>query len=389
MAKSTACLPGAAALVVALLAGGCAAPDGSAPEAPRPGVRAAVRQLVTAGEAPGAAALSRDRRGTWFGSAGVADLRNDRRMGAGDRFRAGSVTKIFVATVVLQLVAEGRLGLTDTVDDHLPGLVRGNGNDGRRITVRQLLSHTSGLFNYTEDPELKRVVFGRGFAEHRLDAYSPERLVRVALRHAPRFRAGSGYHYSNTDYILLGLVVEEVTGRRYAEEVQRRIVRPLALTGTSFPGTRPTLPGPHGRAYSTASAPPGAPKRKMDVTALDPSSAGAAGEAVSTLGDLSRFLRALLGGRLLPPEQLRRMRDTSGTQGAYGLGLFPVRLPCGRTLWGHNGSINGSYVQTLGTADGSHVLSYRVNTDAVGDERAETRLLEAEFCPPAGTRPPR
>jgi D-alanyl-D-alanine carboxypeptidase len=364
----------AAAVAVALLAGACGSPRaGGAPGADgaRPGVPAAVQRLVAAGGAPGAAALSRDGQRVWFGTAGVADLSSDRRIRAADRFRAGSITKTFVATVVLQLAGEGSLDLADTVDAHLPGLIRGNGNDGRRITVRQLLGHTSGLFNYTEDAGFEESS-GSGLRAHRPGTRTPEQLVRVALRHAPSFRPGGGYRYSNTGYILLGLIVEKVTGRPYADEIQRRILRPLGLTGTSFPGTRVSLPPPHGRGYSAASS---------DVTSLDPSSAGAAGEAVSTLGDLSRFFGALLGGTLLPPGQLREMRDTSGAGGAYGLGLFPVRLPCGVTLWGHNGTISGSYVQTLGTRDGGHVLTFRVNTDAVPAAQAQNRLLKAEFCP--------
>lgn len=378
-----------AVLATLLLTGGRGSPE-TTRATPRPGVSASLRQLVTDGDAPGAAALSqgkpsrpgagKGRRGSWFGTAGVADLRSDRRIRVDDRFRAGSLTKTFVATVVLQLAAEGRLGLTDIVDRHLPAVVRGNGNDGRRITIRQLLGHTSGLYDYTEDPQLKQRIFDSGFPRHRLDSYRPEQLIGVALRHPPYFAAGTGYRYSNTDYILLGMVVERVTGRPYAEEVQRRILRPLSLTGTSFPGTRAGLPAPHGRGYSAAQA-----RGRTDVTVLDPSRAGAAGEAVSTLQDLNRFLRALLGGRMLAPEQLRQMRNTSGSRGMYGLGLFPVRLGCGVTLWGHNGSISGSYVQALGTADGRHVLSYRVNTDSIADRRAETRLLEAEFCPARGS----
>ncbi|MEU6082176.1 serine hydrolase domain-containing protein [Streptomyces sp. NPDC047108] len=406
MTERTARRTAAAALSVALsatlLAGGCATPGGSAAtraESTRPGVRDAVRGLVTAGGAPGAAALSRtEGRAPWFGAAGVADLRSERRMRAGDRFRAGSLTKTFVATVVLQLAGEGRLRPSDHVEDHLPGLVRGRGNDGRRITVRQLLAHTSGLFNYTEDPRLAARLFGRGFRAHRMEAHTPRELVRVALRHPPRFAPGTAYGYSNTDYILLGLIVEKVTGRPYAEEVERRVLRPLRLEATSFPGTRSELPYPHGRAYSTAGETTdekagdeprarhgrsgAAHERALDdVTRLDPSSAGAAGEAVSTLGDLSRFLHALLSGALLEPRQLREMRDTTRTGGRYGLGLFPVRLRCGVTLWGHNGTINGSYVRALGTADGSHVLTYRVNTDHAPSLRAETRLQQAEFCP--------
>ncbi|MFF3764632.1 serine hydrolase domain-containing protein [Streptomyces sp. NPDC001922] len=381
MAQRTARTPVVAAVLAALLAGGCAPQERPASAPARPGVSAAVRGLVTEGDAPGAAALARDGRRTWFGTAGVADVRSKRRIRPDDRFRAGSVTKTFVATVTLQLAAEQRLRLDDTVERHLPGLVRGNGNDGRRITVRQLLDHTSGLFDYTGDRELRDQSFGRGLPVHRAGSRTPRQLVRVALRHPPRFRPGTGYRYSNTDYILLGLIVRQVTGHPYPAEIRRRILRPLRLSGTSFPGTREGLPAPHGRAYSTRPPGPGGHRRKrVDVTALDPSSAGAAGEMVSTLDDLGRFLQALLSGRLLPAAQLERMRDTAGTHGKYGLGLFPVRLPCGRTLWGHNGVINGSYVLVVGTADGRRVFGYRVNSDVMRDRQAEPRLLAAEFC---------
>ncbi|MBQ0988075.1 beta-lactamase family protein [Streptomyces sp. F63] len=342
---------------------------------------AAVERLADAARAPGAAAYTREGGRARFATAGVADRRSARPIGRADRFRAGSVTKVFVATVVLQLRAEGVLRLSDPVEKHLPGLVRGRGYDGTRVTLRQLLTHTSGLFDYVRDPRLAEESFGRGFRKHRFDTRSPRELVRAALRHRPYFAPGSGYRYSNTDYILLGLVVERVTGRPYARAVEDRIIRPLGLSGTSFPGTRHGLPRPHGRAYSAAAAPGGSGSGALvDVTELNPSTAGAAGEMVSTLGDLDRFLRALLRGELLPGPELRRMTDTSVTHGRYGYGLFPERLPCGVTVWGHNGSISGSYVRITATAGGRRVLGYRVNTDEVGDPGAERRLLSAAFC---------
>ncbi|WP_327190299.1 serine hydrolase domain-containing protein [Streptomyces xinghaiensis] len=382
-------LAGIAAALCAALMAGCALPAADHGRAgavvKRPSARtdrlaAAVERLADAADAPGAAAYIREGGRARFATAGVADRRSERRIGRADRFRAGSVTKVFVATVVLQLRAEGALRLSDPVERHLPGLVRGPGYDGARITLRQLLTHTSGLFDYVRDPRLAEESFGRGFRSHRYDTRSPRELVRAALRHRPYFAPGTGYRYSNTDYILLGLVVERVTGRPYARAVEERIIRPLGLGGTSFPGTRHGLPRPHGRAYSAAAA-PGGSGALMDVTELNPSTAGAAGEMVSTLGDLERFLRALLGGELLPAPELRRMTDTSVTRGRYGYGLFPERLPCGVTVWGHNGSISGSYVRITATAGGRRVLGYRVNTDEVGDAEAERRLLSAAFCP--------
>ncbi|CAL9463229.1 serine hydrolase domain-containing protein [Streptomyces sp. Tu 3180] len=306
--------------------------------------------LVARGGAPAAALLALDGNGSRYADAGEGVAR-------ADHFRAGSITKTFIATVVLQLADERRLSLSDTVEEHLPGLVRGAGNDGRALTLRSLLSHTSGLYDFSADT--------RGTVP-----VTPLQAVRIALTHPP---AGHGrFSYSNTNYVLLGLVVEQVTGRSYAAEAERRIIAPLRLTGTSFPGSRTSLPRPHGRAYAADGT---------DTTLLDPRVAGAAGELVTTLADLDRFYAALLGGELLPPRRLREMLDTRAARGSYGLGLFPVELPCGTTVWGHNGRISGSYVRTAATADGRHVLTFRVNTDAMTDPGLEPAVLAAEFCP--------
>ncbi|WEB42024.1 beta-lactamase family protein [Streptomyces yunnanensis] len=364
---------------------------------------AALHRLVTDG-APGAAALAtRDGRlaalpspnhrpstaplrgGTsQFTAVGVADLRSGRKMGRLDRFRAGSLTKTLVATVVLQLVGEGRLALDDPAAEHLPPGVpltgAGGANDLRRVTIRQLLDHTSGLFNYTEDPHLAEQLYGAGFVAHRYDRHTPTELLRIALAHPPTGATGGSrgsapFSYSNTNYLVLGLVIQGVTGHPYAEELRRRILAPFDLRGTSFPGDSPTLPAPHGRGYSVIDG------RQVDSTALNPSRAGAAGEMITTLVDLNRFFAALLGGRLLAPRQMAQLRSEKATHGAYGLGVYATRLPCGVTVWGHNGDINGSYAQTAGTADGRHLVSYRVNTDDPTDQGDGTAVLTAEFCP--------
>ncbi|KUO21068.1 serine hydrolase domain-containing protein [Streptomyces dysideae] len=307
--------------------------------------------LVTQGEAPAAALLAREETDTHYDRAGHGITR-------ADHFRAGSMTKTFIATVVLQLAAEHRLSLSDTVEEHLPGLVHGAGNDGRALTLRSLLTHTSGLYDFTADTG--GVV-----------PLSPLQAVRIALTHPPA--APGRFAYSNTNYVLLGLVVDQITGHSYAAEAERRIIAPLGLTGTSFPGSRTSLPSPHGHAYATDGT---------DVTELDPRVAGAAGELVTTLADLDRFYSALLGGELLPPRRLREMLNTRTAHGLYGMGLFPVKLPCGTTVWGHNGRIDGSYVRTAATVDGRRVLTFRVNTTAIADPGLEPRLLTAEFCPP-------
>ncbi|MFK4067433.1 serine hydrolase domain-containing protein [Streptomyces sp. NPDC029674] len=276
-----------------------------------------------------------------------------------DHFRVGSITKTFIATVVLQLAAEHRLSLSDPVELHLPGLVRGPGVDGRSLTLRALLTHTSGLYDFTADTKGTAPV-------------TPARAVRTALAHpaAPNGR----WAYSNTNYVVLGMVIERVTGNSYATEAERRILAPLRLTGTLFPGARTSLPPPHGRAYTSDG---------RDVTSLDPRVAGAAGELISTLADLNRFYAALLSGRLLPPPLLRHMLNTRTAHGHYGMGLYPQRLPCGTTVWGHSGRITGSYVRTAATRDGRRVVTFRINTDKLADPGLERALLTAEFCPRA------
>ncbi|MFI9625374.1 serine hydrolase domain-containing protein [Streptomyces sp. NPDC052042] len=329
-------------------------------------------RLVAMGGAPTAAFLARRASSApydTFRSTGP----NIRRA---DRFRAGSITKTFVATVVLQLAGEGRLRLSDPVDRLLPGLIRGNGNDGRRITLHALLDHTSGLPDYTAVTPAHPAPAGA-----RAAPVSAADAVRLALTRRPTDVPG-GYAYSNTNYAVLGLVIRRVTGHDYADEIRRRVITPLRLTGTSLPGARTALPPPHGRGF-TRDPVDGA---LHEVTALDPRTAGAAGELISTLDDLNRFYAALLGGRLLIPTQLAALLDTTATHGLYGLGVYPQRLSCGVTVWGHNGHITGSHVRTVATRGGGHVLTYRVDTDSLaGTEELERGLLDAEFCARAPT----
>ncbi|MET9429486.1 MULTISPECIES: serine hydrolase domain-containing protein [unclassified Streptomyces] len=342
--------------------------------------QAAVEALVREG-APGVLAQARDRDGVWNGTAGVADRDTGRERHPNDRYRVASITKTFVATVVLQLEAEGRLDLDDTVDRWLPGVVRGNGHDGRKITLRQLLNHTSGIYEYTADPGFQAKAFGPGFLQHRYDTWTPRQLVGIAMGHRPDFAPGTDWSYSNTNYIVAGMVIEKVTGRPYGEEIERRILKPLKLRATSVPGTDARMPKPSGRAYSTLmAAEPNAPVH--DVTELNPSGAWAAGEMISDSADLQRFVRALLTGKLLPPAQMKELTTTvpvgEGRPTArYGLGVFVDKLSCGTEVWGHTGGIHGSLSNVVATRDGRQSLALNVNGDWAGNTR---QIVEAEFC---------
>ncbi|GLZ00054.1 serine hydrolase [Actinoplanes sp. NBRC 103695] len=301
------------------------------------------------------------------------------------KFRIGSFTKTYVATTVLQLVGEGRLSLDDKVDKVLPGVVRGNGNDGRRITVRQLLQHTSGLPDYLAG--LPDLFTEEGFQRIRYQTITPERAIELAMGFPPEFAPGTQWNYSNTNYMLAGMIIEKVTGHSWQSEVQRRIIKPLHLTNTYTPGTRTTIPNPHAVGYERfpgEGATPDDPKygEPIDATNLNPSWGGAAGEMISTASDGNRFLRALLGGHLLRPAQLAEMKRTVPTNdgfrgnwpGArYGLGLMYVPNECGGA-WSHGGDIMGFKTRNGATGDGSRSVVITFNTDS--------------FKPDPGVQPP-
>lgn len=336
----------------------------------------------------GVVAEARTPRGRVTAAAGVADRRTGRPAHPGAHVRAASVTKTYVATVVLQLAAEGRLSLDDTVDAWLPGLVRGNGNDGRAITIRHLLQHTSGLHDYSSG--LTMMESAEGFRAHRFDRYTAGRLVRLALKHEPDFRPGETnpdgtpkWRYSNTGYVLLGMVIEKATGKDWRAQVRDRIIRPLRLNGTGVPHHRAALPRPFLRGYHQFDQ--GGPL--TDVTLLDPSVAGASGAMTTTVADDNRFFRALLGGRLLPPAQLAEMKRTvpTGWDGPYagaryGLGLLWLPLHCDRAgYWSHGGDMFGYKLREGVRADGARSVSIAMSAQLAGDrgERQEAAAVGA------------
>ncbi|MFI7423726.1 serine hydrolase domain-containing protein [Nonomuraea sp. NPDC049684] len=378
--RTAACLLAAAAAVT--VSASPAAADDHA------GLQRVLDQAVADGM-PGAMADVRDGRRSWFGTAGVADTETGRKRSRQDYFRAGSTTKTFVAVVVLKLAAEGRLSLDDTVDKWLPGVVKGNGHDGSKITIRQLLNQTSGIFPYTSDADLATKQWSTAFLKVRFNSYRPEDLVKTAMGNPPSFEPGKGWGYSNTNFILAGMIIEKVTGRSYADEINRRIIRPLGLRKTYLPGEVTKLRKPHARHYvkflvgEDTTTP-------YDLTDMNPSWAGAAGSIVSTMSDLHTFYRAVLSGRVLPPAQQKEMFTTVSTKGvhwidntAYGLGVFSQKLSCGATVWGNGGRIHGSWTYAMGTRDGKHMVVTNINGDWDNPISILTKEMEAEMCPPS------
>jgi D-alanyl-D-alanine carboxypeptidase len=315
--------------------------------------------------------------------AGVRRLGEPAKPQANGRFRIGSNTKTFTATVVLQLVAEGKVELDAPVIGYLPRF----GLD-RRITVRMLLQNTSGVFNHTGDyydgtamPGLPST--GQEWVDNRFRTYQPDELVRFALSKPPLFAPATDWNYSNTNYTLAGLLIEEVTGRSYAEEMRRRILKPLKLRGTVVPGAWPGLPEPHAHGYYHYED--GGQWQTVDVTRQNPSLVFAAGDMISTTRDLHTFFSALLGGRLLPGALLAEMRAPHPKVG-YGLGLFVEDVGCGVTVLRHNGSTIGYGALMYSTPDGSKSLTASVTAGDTEIDLAEDypkaldKLLEEVFC---------
>ncbi|MEV4343966.1 serine hydrolase domain-containing protein [Actinoplanes sp. NPDC049596] len=291
---------------------------------------------------PGAFAEVRDGQRTWKLTTGVADVTTGAPVRDGFRHRVGSISKTFLATVVLQ----NKIGLDTPIGRYLPRLAPAD--VGRRVTVRMLLNHTSGIGNYTNE----LIQSAEDIETLCSTSYRPEQLARIGLAAAPT--PFGVYSYSNTNYVLAGLIVEEVTGHSYRGEIDRRILKPLGLRDTYFEGNDPFIRGPHMNAYV-----PWYEGELKDFTRCNMSWGWGAGEIVSTARDLNTFYRALLTGRLLKPAQLAAMQTTvpDGTGGGYGLGLYYVDLPCGR-VWGHDGGTIGHVTVSWHSADGRRQVSY-------------------------------
>ncbi|MEU5482408.1 serine hydrolase domain-containing protein [Streptomyces mirabilis] len=310
----------------------------------------------------------------------------------GSHFRTASTTKAFVATVVLQLAAEKQLSLDDTVEHWLPGVVSGNGNDGSRITVRDLLRQTSGLFDYMDDPDMQRKL-REHFDENRYNDTSTHDLVMTAVAHKPLFVPEAGrtrWAYSNTNYLLAGMIAEKASGTGWRELVEHRIIAELGLRQTSVPGLDPFLPTPHVSTYLT-----GTDGTRLDVTTNSYLHTADSG-VVSTTADLNTFFRSLADGRLLPAEQRREMRQTVRRtddpedvaelpEGTYGLGLREIPLSCGGHYYMHEGDGFGTYTRPAVSSDGRRAVTISVTTtsrmpDLPTLNRATGTLIDHALC---------
>ncbi|PEK75187.1 D-alanyl-D-alanine carboxypeptidase [Bacillus toyonensis] len=334
----------------------------------RTSVKNAIRDALQLGY-PGILANISKGGKTWSYAAGIADVRTKKPMKADFRFRIGSVTKTFIATVLLQLSGENRLNLDDSIEKWLPGVIQGNGYDGNQITIRQILNHTSGIADYMNSKDFDIMDTKK--------SYTAEEFVKMGISLPPEFAPGKGWSYSNTGYVLLGILIEKVTGNSYAEEIENRIIEPLDLSNTFLPGNSSVIPGTkHARGYIQLD---GASELK-DVTYINPGSSD--GDMISTADDLNKFFSYLLSGKLLKEQQLKEMlttvpTDREGT--GYGLGIVEFKLPNGVSVWGHRGSVLGFSTFVSGTLGGKHTLAVNLNSFNFSNPDPFKSILLAEF----------
>jgi D-alanyl-D-alanine carboxypeptidase len=321
--------------------------------------------------------------GRWSGASGKASLTAGRPAGPGDAVRIGSISKTFIAVVVLQLAAEHKISLDEPVQRYLPGLLRAGDPP---VTVAQLLNHTSGLgpadgIVNTGDPAW--------FLTSRLGTYSTAQLLGPVLQQPLIFAPGTRQQYNGVNYIVLGLLIQRVTGHSYAQEIQQRILRPLGLRDTYVPSADPAMPVPYLHAYDRQGLAPGAPL--TDISEQSPSLYGAQGAMISTTADLERFITALFRGELLPPAQLDDMFTVPAVASGpfrYGMGLVSYTFPNGVTVWGHTGETPGYATVMLATRDLARtlVVAFTPVEPADGNQVLTTELAigQAAYDPPAG-----
>ncbi|MEU0172137.1 serine hydrolase domain-containing protein [Streptomyces massasporeus] len=350
-------------------------------QSPNAALEAAIAGLPGA-DATAALVRVGGKKGTWHGSSGVHDLRSGRPADPAARFRAGSVTKVFTAAVALRLAEEGRLDLDRSARSYLPDLIPAA---YKGVTVRQLLDHTHGI----PAPDFPGTTVEEAYA-NRFRVYDPRDMVRSATSKTPEFAPGERQHYLNIGYTVAGLLIERVTHDSYERQVARRVLGPLGLRDTSFPGANPRITGPHNHGYQTMRLDDGTTGLR-DVTVWGTTDGWAAGDIVSTTADLETFTRALFRGRIVRGPLLEEMFTLpevtdfrTGKPAAYSVGLS-MKVLGGREVWGKTGGRWGYNAAIASTRNGSRTLVYSVNsTDAKGQDmnRTAEKIMVAAYGRP-------
>ncbi|MFC9295331.1 serine hydrolase domain-containing protein [Streptomyces sp. NPDC057011] len=322
---------------------------------------AAIQQVLREARVPGVTVgLWAPGKGSYVKTFGVADKATGAPMRTDMHIRIGSETKTFTVTALLRLVDQGRIGLDDPIGTYVTGVPNGD-----RITLRQLAGMRSGLFNYSEDEDFTKALFA-----HPTQPFTPQQLLDYSFKHPVQFAPDAKWEYSNTNLILLGLVVEKITGRPLHEVIAQDVLKPAGLHATLFP-TGAQFPAPHAQGYTDQTA----SGKIENATDWNPSWAWAAGAVISDLNDLRSWARTLATGTLLTPAtQAERLKTTSiGIPGAgYGLGIFNVQG------WiGHNGSLPGYETLTVYLPQAQATMVVLLNTDILHDGQEPSALFGA------------
>jgi D-alanyl-D-alanine carboxypeptidase len=354
-----------------LLGGGCSGANGSkdgaepkhtsggGTQVSKADLDAALKKSFKESDAPGVVAAVQTPDFTWVQAMGVADRASGEPMTPEVHHRVGSVTKTFTATLLLKAADDGLLSLDDTIDEYVKGVPNGD-----EITLHQMADMTSGIASYTEDEQWVKEWFSDPTR-----VWAPEELARIGIKESPLFDPGTEWFYSNTNYVLLGLVLEKVTGKPINQLYQKEIIGPLDLEETSFPGTSSAIPEPYDHGYTLQGKSSG--QKPIDSTDWSPSSAWTAGEMISTVDDLLVYGRALGTGKgLLSPKTQKERLDSFVSDVpplnqpplkgdlAYGIGLGEDHG------WvGHNGEIPGYNTYLFYHPDIDAVVVVLVNSD--------------------------
>jgi D-alanyl-D-alanine carboxypeptidase len=375
-------------VALAVLAG-CGSGSGgdgtSSPSVATPAYAAALQtqipEVMKQNAIPGAIVLIKSGdQGDWSAVYGTQEIGQEIPMSMDDHFRIGSNTKTMTVTVILQLVQEGKLSLDDPISKFRPDVP-----NGRKITIAQLAEMRSGLYSYTSSK-----AFNRTLDDDPQKVWTPDELLAIAFKKPPLFPPGSQYDYSNTNLVLLGTVIEELTGMTASEAFQQRIFEPLGLTQTSLPeADDAAIPDPHPQGYQfgtnvedidSYAVPPAQLPDALDGTLLpinntdaNPSWAWTAGGAISSADELATYVEAMVGGGLTDAEITKQRLDSiqpiaPGSPVGYGLGLVEFA----KNLYGHDGQIPGfsSFMAYDPVADNTIIIGLNLSASPVNGENA-------------------
>jgi len=323
---------------------------------------AAARTSLKEASTPGLVVGVRTPAGTWTSAYGKADPAAGTPMDVGMNTRVGSLTKTFVGTMIMQLAETGKLSLDDHIDKYVPGVPNGD-----KISLRQLANMTSGVASYTRNTKFTDVYFAKPET-----IFKPDQLLAIGLSDSPIFAPGARFDYSNTNFVLLGLVIEKVTGRPIAESLKAMVLEPLKLTSTSWPGESTEIPAPYAQGFTLQGDVKG--NTPLNATHWNPAWGWTAGEVISNMGDLLVYGRALGTGQglLSAASQIARLTSFPAPAG-YG-----IAMGCSGGWVGHSGELPGYNTTLFYDTQTDTTVAVQTNSDIASGNCKEEPLLTSD-----------